>query len=175
MADMQIYIGLAAIFGLFMAWGIGANDVYAQLFARGRKKAHMLVNRLVVLGLGIGAVLLVIWGSKDIYEFVLDYGWAILGASFGPQLILVLLWKRASYAGCIAGLVTGFGVAGLWKMLDPLGRLAVAKPDESLMPDVTASLQNALAGVEIYNLPLAFVCALIVNIVVSLLTNPRRG
>ncbi|MCH6572241.1 MAG: inorganic phosphate transporter [Proteobacteria bacterium] len=27
MADMQIYIGLAAIFGLFMAWGIGANDV----------------------------------------------------------------------------------------------------------------------------------------------------
>jgi PiT family inorganic phosphate transporter len=24
---MYIYIGLAAVFGLFMAWGIGANDV----------------------------------------------------------------------------------------------------------------------------------------------------
>ncbi len=160
---------------LIVAASAGANDVYAQLFARGRKKAHMLVNRLVVLGLGIGAVLLVIWGSKDVYTFVLEYGWAILGASFGPQLILVLLWKRATYAGCIAGMVTGFGVAGLWQMLDPLGRLAKANPAESLWPDVTASLQNALAGVEIYNLPLAFVCALLVNIVVSLLTKPRRG
>ena len=135
----------------------------------------MLVNRLVVLGLGVGAVLLVIWGSKDVYTFVLEYGWAILGASFGPQLILVLLWKRATYAGCIAGMVTGFGVAGLWKLLDPLDKLAKANPAESLLPDVTASLQNALAGVEIYNLPLAFVCALLVNIVVSLLTKPRRG
>ena len=27
MTEFQIYIGLAAIFGVFMAWGIGANDV----------------------------------------------------------------------------------------------------------------------------------------------------
>ncbi|UCC14250.1 MAG: inorganic phosphate transporter [Gammaproteobacteria bacterium] len=27
MTEFQIYIGLAAIFGIFMAWGIGANDV----------------------------------------------------------------------------------------------------------------------------------------------------
>ena len=27
MTDFQLYVGLAAIFGVFMAWGIGANDV----------------------------------------------------------------------------------------------------------------------------------------------------
>ncbi|MEE9129860.1 MAG: sodium/proline symporter [Phycisphaerales bacterium] len=160
---------------LVVAASAGANDIYSRLIDRSGKKAHILINRLVVLGLGIGAMALVIGGSKDVYKFVLDYGWAILGASFGPQVILVLLWKRASYAGCVAGMATGFTVAVLWKLLDPLGRLAAANPAESLLPDVTASLQNALAGVEIYNLPLAFVCALIVNIVVSLLAKSGHG
>ncbi len=160
---------------LIVAASAGANDIYSRLIDRTGKKAHILINRLVVLGLGIGAMLLVIGGSKDVYNFVLEYGWAILGASFGPQVILVLLWKRASYAGCVAGMATGFAVAVLWKMLDPLSKLAKANPAESFWPDVTASLQNALAGVEIYNLPLAFVCALIVNIVVSLLTKSRGG
>ena len=62
----------------------------------------------------------------------------------------------------------------LWKMLDPLSRLAAAIPDETTFPSLTEWLQQTLAGVEIYNLPLAFVCALLVNVVVSLLTKPGR-
>ena len=27
MEALYVYIGLAALFGLFMAWGIGANDI----------------------------------------------------------------------------------------------------------------------------------------------------
>jgi Na+/proline symporter len=83
---------------------------------------------------------------------VLTYGWAILGASFGPQVILALLWKRASYAGCVAGMLTGFVVAIVW----PLAYDA----------DKT--------GIEIYNLPLAFACALVVNVVVSLIASGRE-
>jgi Na+/proline symporter len=66
-------------------------------------------------------------------------------AAAGPQAILLLLWKRASYARCLAGMVTGFTAALLWRL----------------------RLGNQLAGIEVYNLPLAFVLALIVNLVVS--------
>ena len=133
---------------LVVAASAAANDLYARVFRRSREASHMVVNRLVVLGLGIGAVLLVIDRSVNVYDYVLTYGWAILGASFGPQMILVLMWKRATYAGCLLGMLTGFATAILWKLYYPADQ----------------------TGVEVYNLPVAFVAALVVNVVVSLLT-----
>jgi Na+/proline symporter len=109
----------------------------------------VLVNRVVMLGLGVAAVGLVIDSKVQIYKYVLEYGWAILGASFGPQLILLLLWKRATYAGCVAGMLTGFLTSLLWKLLN---------------------LQQHVDALEVYNLTLGFGAALVVNIVVSLLT-----
>jgi len=134
---------------LVVAASSAANDIYFRLVERSRRLTHGLVNRLVMLGLGLGAVLLVIDAKVQIYKYVLEYGWAILGASFGPQLILLLLWKRATYAGCVAGMATGFLTALLWKLLD---------------------LQRFIEAIEVYNLTLAFFAALIVNVVVSLLT-----
>jgi sodium/proline symporter len=134
---------------LVVAASAAANDLYARLVDRSRRLAHLLVNRVVLLAIGAGAVLLVMNEEVKVYSFVLTYGWAILGASFGPQLILLLFWRRATYAGCIAGMATGFSVALLWKLL----------------------ANNMLAGVEVYNLTLAFVAALVVNVVVSALGN----
>ncbi len=125
-----------------------------RLIERTGKLAHLLINRVVMVGLGVGAVLLVIDERIEIYKYVLDYGWAILGASFGPQLILLLTWKRASYAGCVAGMATGFLTALLWKMLD---------------------IQQYIAHVQVYNLTVAFAAAFGVNIVVSLCSRPRGG
>lgn len=138
---------------LVVAASAAANDLYARLFARSRQKAHMVVNRLVVLVLGFGAVLLVIDEQVQVYKYVLTYGWAILGAAFGPQVILILLWRRASFGGCLAGMLTGFAVAIIWQQ----------------------TYGAAARDIEIYNLPLAFVVALIVNVVVSLLTPGRTA
>ena len=49
-----------------------------------------------------------------IFEFVL-YAWSALGASFGPVVILGLLWKRANKAGAIAGMLTGLLVTVIWR------------------------------------------------------------
>lgn len=139
---------------LVVAASSGANDIYSRLIEKTSKPAHMVINRLVVLALGVGAVLLVIDERIHIFRFVLTYGWAVLGASFGPQLILLLLWKRASYAGCVAGMVAGFGLALAWPALyDPVEH----------------------GGIEIYNLPLAFTAALLINIIVSLFTGSSTG
>jgi sodium/proline symporter len=141
-ADSQLVVAASAV----------ANDLYVRLVGRDRGHAHMLVNRGAVLVLGVIAVLLVVDKDVRVYKYVLTYGWAILGAAFGPQMILVLLWKRASYAGCVAGMLTGFVLAPLWQL----------------------TYSAEATGVEVYNLPLAFVAALAVNLVVSLLIPGRR-
>jgi len=135
-ADSQLVVAASAV----------ANDLYARLFSKSKQASHLWINRLTVIVLGLGAVLLVIDEEVQVYQYVLTYGWAILGAAFGPQIILILLWKQASYAGCVAGMFTGFAMALIWKQFYP-----------------------GDAAIEIYNLPLAFICALVVNVAVSLL------
>lgn len=144
-ADSQLVVAASSV----------ANDLYARLFSKARAGSHMLVNRLVVLGLGIGAVLLVMDQEVQVYKYVLTYGWAILGAAFGPQMILLLLWRRASYAGCLGGMLVGFAVAIIWQQTY---NAADADPNR----------------IEIYNLPLAFVAALVVNVILSLLIPSRN-
>ncbi len=138
---------------LVVAASGAANDLYGRLVSRGGNSNHPWINRLVVLLLGGAAAAMVIGqeGSEvKIYDYVLTYGWAVLGASFGPQVILCLLWRRASYAGCIAGMAAGFLTAVLWK--------------------VVFDNQITLGGesIEVYNLTLGFCVAMAVNVSVSL-------
>ena len=139
---------------LVVAASSAANDIYSRLIDRTRKRGHLLINRLVVLGLGLIAVGLVIDKDIQVYRYVLTYGWAILGASFGPQIVLLLLWKRASYAGCVAGMATGLALALWW-------------------PHVYDPAEHR--EIEIYNLPFAFVTALAVNVVMSLLLPSKQA
>lgn len=139
---------------LVVAASAGANDIYATLIAGSQSKAHVLVNRMVVFGLGLAAMIVALFSELPIFDFVLTYGWAVLGASFGPQLILLLFWKRASYAGCVAGMGTGFVVALAW-------------------PSIYTSETVEQTGVVVYNLPLAFISAMVMNVVVSVLTADR--
>ena len=161
LAGMVLAAVLAAICStadsqLVVAASATANDIYARIIEKTGRAAHMLINRSVVFLLGVVAVLLVIDKELSVYKYVLTYGWAILGASFGPQLILLLLWKRASYAGCLAGMLVGFATAVIW-------------------PQVYDSKWFVWLGdVEVYNLTLAFVLALVVNVAVSLIRPDGR-
>ena len=142
-ADSQLVVASSA-------W---ANDLWARMFTSKKKASHAVVNRLTVIIMGALAVLLVIDQRVTVYEYVLSYGWAILGASFGPQIILALMWRGATWMGAICGMGTGFAVALGWKLI--------------------MDNQITIGGetVEIYNLPLAFLAALTVNILVSLVSS----
>jgi sodium/proline symporter len=132
---------------LMVAGSSLSNDLYVHVFRSGERRSHLALNRAAILALGVLAILLVIREEITVYEYVLTYGWAILGAAFGPQVILALFWRRASWAGCIAGMATGLMVALLWKLL----------------------MNNSLGDIEVYNLPLAFLAAFLVNVAVSLM------
>lgn len=158
MSGMVLAAVLAAICStadsqLVVAASSGANDIYSRLIDKTGKTGHMIVNRLIVAAIGIGAVLLVLDTRVAVFEFVLVYGWAVLGASFAPQVILLLLWKRATYAGCVAGMLTGFVIALVWKH--------VWTPDDH-------------GGIEVYNLTLGFAASFFANVAVSLVIPSRR-
>jgi len=144
-ADSQLVVASSA-------W---ANDLWARLFAQGGRRSHTLANRVSVLVMGVLAVLLVIDQRVTVYEYVLTYGWAILGAAFGPQIILAVLWRRATRSGAIAGMATGFSIALLWKLV------------------MDNSITIGGETIEVYNLPLAFVAAMLVNVTVSLVSSRR--
>ncbi len=132
---------------LVVAASAAANDLWARVIAKKNIAGNnLLLDRCVVFVLGISAVLLVIDKDVQVYEYVLTYGWAILGAAFGPQVILLLWWKRASYLGCVAGMIVG-----------------------GILPVIWLHWYEAVEReVAIYNLPIGFVASMVVNVVVSL-------
>jgi sodium/proline symporter len=104
-------------------------------------------DRTVVLVVGLLAVALAATQSRVIFDFVL-YAWSGLGASFGPVVLLGLLWKRANKAGAIAGMLTGLIVTLVWHNVPVL--------------------KNA-----VYELVPAFVLSLLAVVIVSLVTQRR--
>lgn len=107
-------------------------------------KGTQRLDRLVLIVLGLIAVALAATKSRVIFEFVL-YAWSALGASFGPVVILGLLWKKTNRAGAIAGMLTGLIVTVVWRNVP------------------------ALKGI-VYELVPAFILALLMVVIVSLVT-----
>ncbi len=109
-------------------------------------KASMIIARCTVI---VIAVIGVIWAREEGSVFtIVSFAWAGFGAAFGPVVLLALFWKRSNKWGAIAGMIAGGAMVFVWKYaLRPLGGLW-----------------------DIYELLPAFLSAILVNVVVSLVT-----
>jgi len=104
-ADSQLIVAASSI----------AHDIIHKVFGKELQPSTLsIINRLTVGLLGMVAVILAISENRMIFSFVL-YVWSVLGASFGPVVILKLWLKRLSKAGIIAGMVTGSVVTVVWR------------------------------------------------------------
>lgn len=105
-ADSQLLVSASTV----------SHDLYVRVLGRqpGNQRIVFL-NRLAVLLIGLFAMVVALVKVRVIFDFVL-YAWAGLGAAFGPALILMLLWRRTSAAGVIAGMLVGFITAVVWRM-----------------------------------------------------------
>ncbi|OON87920.1 sodium:proline symporter [Oribacterium sp. C9] len=111
------------------------------------QKTSMLVARITVVAIAVIGVFLA-WDPNSSVFRVVSFAWAGFGAAFGPVMILALFWKRSSRGGATAGMFAGGLMVFVWKYL-------------------VAPMGGVFA---IYELLPAFVVALLVNVVVSLLT-----
>lgn len=111
------------------------------------QKQSILAARITVIVISIIAVFLARDPDSSVFRIV-SFAWAGFGATFGPIVLLALFWKRSNVYGALAGMVVGGVMVFAWKF-------------------GIATLDGAFA---IYELLPAFVLALVVNIVVSLIT-----
>lgn len=97
---------------------------------------------IAVIGVGIA------WDPNNSVFQIVSFAWAGFGASFGPVVLLALFWRRSNKYGAFASMIGGGLMVFLWKFLvRPLG-----------------------GGWNIYELLPAFIVAIVLNVVVSLLT-----
>jgi len=128
MSDFTLYVGLAALFGVFMAWGIGANDVANAMATSVGAKALTIKQAILVAAVFefAGAVLAGGEVTATIRKGIIDAN-ALQGE---PQLLIfgmlaallaAGIWLLlASYKGwpvstthSIVGAIVGFAAVGL--------------------------------------------------------------
>jgi sodium/proline symporter len=112
------------------------------------EKRLLHYSRLITFIVGVLGFIIAVTSEDLIYELV-SYAWSGLGASFGPALLLLLWWKRATAKGILAGMIMGTATTMIW----------------SNMPDWDAMLSVRVVS---------WVMALLTIIIVSVVTRTRE-
>ncbi|MBQ9823512.1 MAG: sodium/proline symporter [Solobacterium sp.] len=111
------------------------------------KSKQLLISRITLMIIAVIGIFLA-WDSDSNVFRIVSFAWAGFGASFGPAVLLALFWKRSTGTGALAGMVTGGVMIFVWKfMVRPLGGI-----------------------LNIYELLPAFLIAMAVNVIVSLIS-----
>ncbi|MFA3789819.1 sodium/proline symporter PutP [Aliiglaciecola sp. SL4] len=127
------------------------GDFYQAFLRRGAsQKELVLVGRISVALVAFVAVLLAYDRDSTVLTLVSN-AWAGFGAAFGPLVIISLYWKRMTFAGALAGMITGAITVLIW-----------------IFADLTIDGQ-ALSDV-IYEIVPGFIVSCVFTVVVSLLT-----
>ncbi len=133
---------------LLAASSSASQNILKEVFVKDMdEKTGMLVARATVLVIALIGMFIARDSNSSVFQIV-SFAWAGFGASFGPLVLLALFWKRSNLPGALAGMLSGGVMVFVWKFLvRPMGGV-----------------------LGIYELLPAFLVALAVNVVVSLLT-----
>ncbi|MBR4409685.1 MAG: sodium:proline symporter, partial [Firmicutes bacterium] len=102
---------------LLVASSSFTSDIYKPIIRKDASEKEVLwVGRIVVLIVAIIGYFIAsskAEGAQAIMNLV-ENAWAGFGSAFGPTIILSLFWRRFTYKGAVAGVVTGAVVDVLW-------------------------------------------------------------
>lgn len=116
-ADSQLLVISSAII----------EDFYRKTLKRELSdRAMVTFSRIITLSVGIAGILLALYSDKLIFAMV-SYAWSGLGSSFGPAILLTLLWKRTTGPGIIAGMLTGAITTVVWSSIPAFDGLITAR------------------------------------------------
>lgn len=110
-------------------------------------RASLIAARVTVLAISAIGIFLARDPASNVFNIV-SFAWAGFGATFGPVVLCALFWKRSNKYGAFVSMLSGGIMIFVWKYLvRPLG-----------------------GAWDIYELLPAFLIAMALNIIVSLLT-----
>ncbi|MFE2508357.1 sodium/proline symporter PutP [Streptomyces naganishii] len=107
-ADSQLCVSSVAL----------TEDFYrAFLNRRAPDRSLVWIGRVAVVVVILVAYAIALKGGGLLG--IVAYAWAGFGAAFGPVVLLSLYWPRMTWAGAIAGIVSGAATVLLWKEINP--------------------------------------------------------
>jgi sodium/proline symporter len=90
------------------------EDLFHRTLGREVSDSFLLkASRAITIAVGLVGFFIALTSDKLIFSMV-SYAWAGLGSSFGPLILLMLTWRKVTYQGVLAGLVTGFISTVIW-------------------------------------------------------------
>ncbi len=101
-----------------------SHDLLCGLMGNGlSEKQKMLAARGTLAGIAVLGILLARDPGSSVFTIV-SFAWAGFGAAFGPAMMTALFWKRTTWQGALAGMLTGGVMVFVWKfLLKPMGGL----------------------------------------------------
>ena len=89
-----------------------ASDVYKPVVRKDKAsdKEMLWAGRIVVLAIAVVAVVIAANPNAGSIMSLVSNAWGVFGAAFGPAIMLSLFWKRFTFEGAVAGIVTGAAV-----------------------------------------------------------------
>ena len=130
---------------LLVASSSFTSDIYKPILRKNASEKEILwVGRIVVLIVSVIGFVIAsskAEGAQTIMNLV-ENAWAGFGSAFGPVIILSLFWRRFTYKGAVAGVVTGAIVDVCWLVF--------------------------MAHTGIYEIIPGFICSLVASVVVTM-------
>jgi len=78
------------------------------------QRGQVTLSRVTTFLVGAAAFSLAL-GSRDTVYQMVSYAWSGLGASFGPVILLSIIWRRFGRDGALWTMVTGTVATIVWK------------------------------------------------------------
>ena len=92
-----------------------SSDVYKAVIRKNASNREMMwAGRIMVIIIAVIAFAIASSPSCQGIMALVECAWGGFGSAFGPAILLALYWKRFTYPGAVAGIVTGFAVDMLW-------------------------------------------------------------
>lgn len=101
---------------LLIAASAVAKNIYQGAIKKDADDKRVLfVTRITLAIITVIGVLIALDEQSVIFEIV-SFAWAGFGATFGPLLLFSLFYKRTTYEGAIAGMLSGGLSVFIWKL-----------------------------------------------------------
>ncbi|MGB0454066.1 MAG: sodium:solute symporter family transporter [Bacteriovoracaceae bacterium] len=115
--DNSIGVVLAGIFSATMSTADSQILSCSAAFTRDilpKEKDTLLITKVTTGLVTVVALLIALFGSKNVFELVL-IAWSVLSAAFGPLMLVYALGKKVSETTAILMVVNGVGVTLFWR------------------------------------------------------------
>ncbi len=143
---------------------ISENIFHGVIKKNATDKQIMWFSRIAMAVITIVAMIIA-WDKDSTIFGITSFAWAGFGATFGPIMLFSLFWKKTTYAGAIAGMVTGGSFVLAWNGLKSLIGTMIEKGNTSAFVGGTNTVLTT-----VYELLPAFIISSLVIVLVSLIS-----